>query len=158
MNKITKILIVDDDATVRKLVKGTLRDVNREFLEATNPLDAYHLAKTELPDLVLLDLGMPGFFSGFTVFESLKKLTLFKRMQIVILTGWTADENIEHARRIGADGYVIKPFSPSKLLELVCHLESKSERMPVIFPDQKRRQSGERNAIRTKVAKILRLA
>jgi len=157
MNKITKILIVDDDATVRKLIKGTLRDSSREFLEASNPLDGLHLAQSELPDLVLLDLGMPGFYSGFSLFEAMKGLIPFKRIQIVIVTGWNTDENIKHARNIGADGYVIKPFSPDKLLNLVCSLESKVAQMPVIVPDQPTRQSTGSKEIRTKVKGFLRI-
>ena len=135
VRKLKKILIVDDDASIRMLIKCTLQDPEREFVEATNPLDGLYLAKEGLPDLILLDLGMPGFFSGFSLFDGVRKLSTSKHIRIVIVSGWTEKEDVEHARRLGADAYIMKPFSPHKLLEIVEQMEAESDQMPVILPD-----------------------
>ncbi len=115
----SKILIVDDKPEVRELVGVTLEMGDYEILMADNGADALALARSELPDLMLLDIQMPGELDGLDVCRALKNGAETSQIYIIILTAkgqeWDKQQGIE----AGANEYFIKPFSPLKLISKV---------------------------------------
>lgn len=110
-----KILVVDDQPVIRQIARSTLQSQGYEILEASNGEDALEIARVELPDLVLLDVRMPG-ISGLDVCRTLKHDPGTSHIKIVMLTGELLEEDREEGLREGADEYFTKPFSPIQLL------------------------------------------
>jgi len=113
-----KILIADDEKSLRMLIAGTLEIGNFDVIESDNGIEALNLATTEKPDLIILDVMMPG-LTGYQVCQKIKEDEQLRQIQIIILTakGQQADKNT--AIEAKADYYVAKPFSPAYLLSLV---------------------------------------
>jgi DNA-binding response OmpR family regulator len=113
-----KVLIADDQPTMRQLVRLTLESGHFEILEAPDGDTALALARRELPDLVFLDWTMPG-MAGVDVCRALREDPATEGMRIVMLTARSQAADRDHAREMGADDYITKPFSPIELLEKV---------------------------------------
>jgi two-component system phosphate regulon response regulator PhoB len=113
-----KVLIADDQATMRQLVRLTLETGRFEIFEATDGDTALEVARRERPDLVFLDWTMPG-LPGVEVCRALRADPAHDAMRIVMLTARSQSEDREAARAVGADDYITKPFSPIQLLEKV---------------------------------------
>ncbi|MEA2249153.1 MAG: two-component system, OmpR family, alkaline phosphatase synthesis response regulator PhoP [Solirubrobacteraceae bacterium] len=113
-----KVLIADDQPTMRQLVRLTLESGHFEILEAPDGDAALALARRELPDLVFLDWTMPG-MAGVDVCRALREDPATEGMRIVMLTARSQPADRDHARAMGADDYITKPFSPIELLEKV---------------------------------------
>lgn len=113
-----KILIVDDNKHIRLLVKATLSVRDYEVVEAEDGEAGIEIAIAENPDLILLDVMMPK-MDGFEVLKLLRKRPETKDVPIVMLT--TAAQEADQIRGWdgGVDDYVIKPFNPSALLEVI---------------------------------------
>jgi two-component system, OmpR family, phosphate regulon response regulator PhoB len=119
---VKKILIVDDQERIRELVRVTLEGIDDyNIFEAKNGPQAVEIASEENPDLVLMDITMPGEYDGLEAARLLKNDPSTKSIHIIMLTakGQTADK--EEGKRAGADGYFVKPFSP---IELIRRIES----------------------------------
>jgi two-component system phosphate regulon response regulator PhoB len=115
---VAKVLIADDQANMRQLVRLTLETGHFEILEAPDGHAALEVARREQPDLVFLDWTMPG-LPGVEVCRALRDDPVHDRMRIVMLTARSQGEDREAARAVGADDYITKPFSPIELLEKV---------------------------------------
>lgn len=114
-----KILIVDDELSVRMLVVATVQnDARYQILQASNGLEALEICRREKPDLVLLDVLMPG-HDGFEVCRRLKADPNTRDSIIIMLTALTQEADRKQAREAGADGYFTKPFSPIALLDKI---------------------------------------
>lgn len=118
MGEKRKVLIVDDDRSLRLLVRATLGDEEYEILEAATGKEALEIARRELPELLLLDIMMPT-IDGLTVCEQLKSDPATTNINVVMLTAVRRPEDIERSKAVGADEYFTKPFSPLELLQLV---------------------------------------
>jgi CheY-like chemotaxis protein len=118
MGEKRKVLIVDDDRSLRLLVRATLGDEEYEILEAATGKEALEIARRELPELLLLDIMMPT-IDGLTVCEQLKSDPATTNINVVMLTAVRRPEDIERSKVVGADEYFTKPFSPLELLQLV---------------------------------------
>lgn len=115
-----KILIVDDQPAVRELVSVTLEIGPYKILTAENGDQALALARAEMPDLILLDVQMPGgSLDGLDVCRTLKKDGRTKQIYIVMLTAKGQDWDKQAGREAGADDYFVKPFSPLELMNKV---------------------------------------
>ncbi len=115
-----KILIVDDQPAVRELVSVTLEIGPYRILTAENGDQALAMARTEMPELILLDVQMPGgSVDGLDVCRSLKQDERTKRIYIVMLTAKGQDWDKQAGREAGADDYFVKPFSPLELMNKV---------------------------------------
>jgi len=114
-----KILIVDDQPDVRELVSVTLEIGPFHILTAENSEQALALARAELPDLMLLDIQMPGDLDGLDVCRLLKSDARTKGIHILMLTAKGQDWDKQAGRAAGADGYFVKPFSPLELMNQV---------------------------------------
>ncbi len=109
-----KVLVVDDSKNIRKLVTVILGRENYRFSEASNGIEALEKARIESPDLVILDIIMPG-ADGLKVCEEIKKDPRTRDAAIIVLTSESGYEAKENARQAGADVFMIKPFEPSDL-------------------------------------------
>ncbi|MFQ5835199.1 MAG: PleD family two-component system response regulator [bacterium] len=113
-----KILIADDRSEVVELVKVTLEGEGYRTIDASDGREALEKIRKEKPDLILLDIVMPK-MDGFEVLSKVKKDPKTKEIPIVMLTAQGQKVDQEKGRRLGARDYIIKPFSPSHLLNKI---------------------------------------
>jgi CheY-like chemotaxis protein len=115
-----KILIVDDQVEVRELVQDTLEIGDYQILSAENGQQAIEIARAEHPDIILLDIMMPGSdIDGIEACRRLKADPATAGITIVMLSAKGQEIDIETGRTAGADDYFTKPFSPIALIEKV---------------------------------------
>jgi two-component system, OmpR family, phosphate regulon response regulator PhoB len=115
-----KILIVDDQLEVRELVQVTLEIGDYQILAAENGQQALDIARAEHPDIVLLDIMMPGSnVDGLEACRRLKKDPATADITVVMLSAKGQESDIAAGRDAGANDYFTKPFSPIALIEKV---------------------------------------
>lgn len=115
-----KILIVDDQVEVRELVQVTLEIGDYQILLAENGRQAVEIAKAEHPDIILLDVMMPGSdIDGLEACRRIKSDPATADITIVMLSAKGQEFDIENGKFAGADDYFTKPFSPIALIEKV---------------------------------------
>lgn len=133
MSSIT-ILTVDDDPVMRRLIHTSLDNGRRTIWEASTALEGLRIAREKVPDVLLLDIGLPGHFDGFSLCEAMSKEPRFVGVHIVVISGYDDAEDIALARRHGASAYLVKPFRPNDLQKLIEHIEFIGNDMEVISP------------------------
>ena len=116
-----KVLICDDEDVLRSLVHACLRRRDVEVLEARDGEEALELARTHVPDLILLDLMMPR-RSGLGVLEGLQGEPALGAIPVVMLTARTQETDRAAAASAGARRFLPKPFRPAELLAAVDEL------------------------------------
>ena len=115
-----KILIVDDQSEVRELVAVTLRIGDYQILQASSGDEALSIVRSELPDLILLDVMMPNSpMDGFEVCRQIKSDPATQHLYVVMLTARGQETDKEMGQQVGADDYFTKPFSPLQLMNKV---------------------------------------
>jgi len=114
-----KILIVDDHVEIRKLVEITLRVEDYQILQAKNGEEAIKIEKAEKPDLIIMDIIMPGKIDGIEATRILKNDHDAKVCPIIMLTVKGEEEDVKRGLDVGADDYFTKPFSPLQLIKKV---------------------------------------
>jgi two-component system, OmpR family, alkaline phosphatase synthesis response regulator PhoP len=113
-----KILVVEDEANIRQLLRYNLEKEGFQILEAEDGLQGIKMAKTEKPDLVILDLMLPG-ADGLEVCRTLKRNTGTAAVPIIMLTAKAEEIDKVIGLELGADDYMTKPFSPRELVARV---------------------------------------
>lgn len=114
-----KILIVDDESHIRLLLEQTLEELEDqgvELLTATNGREALEVIKTEVPQLVFLDVMMPH-LNGFDVCSAVKHELNLQGIYIIMLTAKGQEFDKQKGAEVGADLYMTKPFDPDEVLE-----------------------------------------
>jgi len=111
-----RIMIVDDDESVRSLLRMTLAEDEYEIDEATDGEDALRLLERAVPDLVLLDWKMPE-RHGSLVLDELKRR--HPQLPVIVLTAEIAEHHRSLAEALNVDVFLTKPFSPLELLETI---------------------------------------
>lgn len=114
-----KILIVDDQPEVRELVEVTLRGADVQLFLAESGQEAVRIAKAEKPELIIMDIMMPGEIDGLEATRIIKNDPETSACKIIMLTAKGQRLDIEKGRDAGADGYFTKPFSPIQLIKKV---------------------------------------
>ena len=109
-----KILIVEDEANIRQLVRYNLEKEGFQVMEAADGLQGLRTAQKEKPDLVLLDLMLPG-MDGLEVCRTLKGAPATSALPIIMLTAKAEEVDKIIGLELGADDYMTKPFSPREL-------------------------------------------
>ena len=109
------ILIADDETNVRLLLQATFRDSPYRMLSAKDGTEALEIARTEMPQLALLDAMMPG-MDGFEVCRLLKNDPATAGIKVIMLTARSQESDRQKGHEAGADDYITKPFSPAALL------------------------------------------
>jgi len=116
-----RILIADDDSTIRALIRATLELDDVEILEAEDGVNAVARARDFRPDLVLVDWSMPG-QSGLEVCKALRSDPVTAGAKIVMLTARAQGDDRLAGLAAGADDFITKPFSPLALLDTVAEM------------------------------------
>jgi len=111
-----RILVVDDAADVRNLVAAHLKRAKHKVLLAEDAAEALDLAVDEKPDLAIVDIMMPG-MNGYQLTEKLREIPATETMPIIVLTARAGGADRAHAFRVGADGFVQKPFELQRLTD-----------------------------------------
>jgi two-component system chemotaxis response regulator CheY len=112
------ILAVDDSASMRQMVAFTLKGAGYNVIEAGDGQEAFDKAKGQQVDLVLTDQNMPR-MDGVTLVKNLRGLSTYAGTPILILTTESSDEMKAKGKAAGATGWLVKPFDPNKLLEVI---------------------------------------
>lgn len=113
-----KVLIVDDENNVRRLVAATLSGGDYEVLQAKDGVEALETIRRERPTVVLLDIQMPG-LDGIEVCRQVKADPKLRDTVVVMLTAQAQADARRRATSAGADTFLTKPFSPLQVLEIV---------------------------------------
>jgi two-component system, OmpR family, phosphate regulon response regulator PhoB len=113
------ILIVDDNADLRKLVRMTLLRLPFHLLEAASGDEALNVIREMAPQIVVLDVMMPGQHDGYDVCRIVKSDPELAGIKIILLTARGQQADIEMGRLVGADEYLVKPFSPAELVRKI---------------------------------------
>jgi two-component system phosphate regulon response regulator PhoB len=114
-----RVLIVEDQADIRKLIRMTLEFEQYEIHEASDGAFGLRMAQALKPDLMLLDVMMPGELDGLQVCQRLKSDPVTKRIKVVLLTARGQARDREVGQAAGADEYLVKPFSPLQLIDTI---------------------------------------
>ncbi|GLH69141.1 Fis family transcriptional regulator [Geothrix rubra] len=112
------ILTVDDSSTMRQMIAFTLKEAGFEILEAGDGAEALDRAKGRKLSLVITDVNMPR-MDGITLVKELRALPEFRFTPILVLTTESGLDMKQKGKEAGATGWIVKPFSPEKLLEVV---------------------------------------
>ncbi len=120
MDKISKVLLVEDDLSLMKIYSNKLKISGFEVSLATTGDEGLRKAQVDQPNIILLDLILPG-MDGFLVLEELKKDPLTENIPVVILSNLGQPTDIERGKRLGAMDYLIK--SDISLLDLVAKVK-----------------------------------
>jgi len=113
-----KILIVDDEMDIVRLLQTTLTDKGYEVIVAFDGTQAVHRAHHDKPDLIILDIVMPA-GDGYTVCKKLKQSSHTWTIPIIVLTGKMGEAGRKKSLEVGADFYLIKPYNRAVLLSMV---------------------------------------
>lgn len=113
-----RVLVVDDDPLVRNLLRAVLNDADFDLEEARDGSEALKLVAENAPDVIVLDVMMPG-MNGYEVCRTLRADPRLDASRIVILTARDTAADREESKLAGADAFFAKPFSPLDLIESV---------------------------------------
>ena len=112
------ILAVDDSGSLRQMVVFSLNAAGYQVIEAVDGEDALIKAQAQIVDLVLTDQNMPR-MDGLTLIKSLRSLSSYQKVPILMLTTESSDEMKALGKAAGATGWLVKPFDPKRLLDVV---------------------------------------
>ena len=110
-----RVLIVEDQADNRAILRDLLTNAGYELIEATNGEDGIALAESKRPDLILMDVQLP-LVDGYEATRRIKSNAALKSIPIIAVTSYALSGDEAKAQEAGCDAYVAKPFSPRQLL------------------------------------------
>ncbi len=113
-----KILIADDEHKIVMTLEYSFRKNDYEVFIARDGSEVLEILKTEIPDVILLDIMMPN-VDGYTTLSEIKKNEKLKDVKVIFLSAKTGESDIKKGLELGADAYVTKPYSIKKLMEKV---------------------------------------
>jgi two-component system chemotaxis response regulator CheY len=113
-----KVLAVDDSKTMRDMVSFTLKGAGYDVVEADDGKNALSKVGNDRFDLVITDVNMPN-MDGISLVKELRRNAAFRSTPILILTTEADDAKKQEGRAAGATGWLVKPFDPDKLLQVV---------------------------------------
>jgi len=117
-----KIVVVDDHADIRRLIRMTLEFEDYEVHEAADGESALRLTRELRPDLLLLDVMMPGGIDGLQVCAAIRADTNLNDVHVMLLSARGQARDREAGMQAGADAYLVKPFSPLQLIDQIAAL------------------------------------
>ena len=112
------ILVVEDQEDNRRILRDLLTNSGFEVVEAVNGIDGVRMAEKLLPDLILMDIQLPG-IDGYEATRQIKAQAILSSIPIIVVTSYALSGDDKKAYDAGCDDYMAKPFSPRKLLEKV---------------------------------------
>ena len=120
------ILVADDDRDIRELVGFKLKQAGHRVLSTGDGVRALETIRTERPDLAVLDVMMPG-LSGVDVAREVRADPDLRQLRIILLTAQAQEADVQAGFSVGADDYVVKPFSPRELMSRVTALLARGQ-------------------------------
>lgn len=114
----TTILTVDDTASMRQMISFTLNDAGYEVAEATDGVEALEVAKKSKFDAIIADINMPN-MDGISLVKELRSIPEYKFTPILMLTTESQDSKRKEGKDAGATGWIVKPFNPEQLLNVI---------------------------------------
>ena len=142
-----KILVVEDELPIRKLIELNLRLETHDVITAADGYEALQQSEAGLPDLIILDIMLPG-LDGWEVLMRLRQDPKFQDTPVVVLTALVQDADIIRGWQLGADEYITKPFSPVALVKTV--------QMVLNRTPEERKSRREREVVRAQLLRNLR--
>jgi two-component system chemotaxis response regulator CheY len=112
------VLTVDDSASIRQMVSFTLKSAGYDVVEAVDGMDGLDKARSKPFHLVLTDQNMPK-MDGLSLIKTLRGMASYRSVPILMLTTESSDTMKQQGRAAGATGWLVKPFDPQKLIEVV---------------------------------------
>ncbi len=109
------VLVVDDHEDNRRILRDLLASAGYEVIEATTGDDGVAMAKARTPDLILMDIQLPG-IDGYEATRRIKADDALRRIPLIVVTSYALSGDDAKALAAGADAYVAKPFSPRAML------------------------------------------
>jgi CRP/FNR family transcriptional regulator, cyclic AMP receptor protein len=113
-----KILIVEDNGPIRENTTELLELSNYTVTTATNGAEALNVALQQTPDLILCDIHMPQ-MDGYHLLQHIRKQSHLKSTRFIFFTASAEKKEMEEGMQMGADDYIVKPFQPDELLQLI---------------------------------------
>ncbi len=121
-----KVLIVDDEMAIVKLVMVLLERHNYEVFAAYGGLDGVKMAQKELPDLIIMDVMMPQ-MDGLEAIKRLKEIKETKDIPVIVLSALGHEMELSRGLEVGAEDYFVKPFNPQLFVSKVKDIIDKSK-------------------------------
>ncbi len=118
MSKRKRILVVEDQEDNRKIMRDLLSSAGYQVVEAVTGTDGVAMAETEVPDLILMDIQLPG-IDGYEATRQIKAKPALRAIPIIATTSYALNGDERKTREAGCDAYIAKPFSPRKLLDKI---------------------------------------
>jgi len=119
-----RILVVEDQDSIRRMIEALVQARGYQVTAVSSGAKAIDVAMTDTPDIVLLDLNLPGQYDGFDVCQRLRSDPTTRTVPVVIISAMDDDESRSRATAAGATAYYTKPFSPIALLKEIDRLKS----------------------------------
>jgi CheY-like chemotaxis protein len=119
-----RILVVEDQDSIRRMIEALVQARGYEVTAVSSGAKAIDVALTQAPDIVLLDLNLPGQYDGFDVCQKLRADPSTRTVPVVVISAMDDDESRARATAAGATAYYTKPFSPIALLKEIDRLKS----------------------------------
>jgi CheY-like chemotaxis protein len=119
-----RILVVEDQDSIRRMIEALVQARGYQVTAVSSGAKAIDVALTDAPDMVLLDLNLPGQYDGFDVCQRLREDPGTRSVPVVIISAMDDDESRARATAAGATAYYTKPFSPIALLKEIDRLKS----------------------------------
>ena len=113
-----RILVIEDTEDNRQIIRDLLTSVGYEMIEAVDGLEGVTTAEREQPDLILMDIQLPG-IDGYEATRRIRAIPALAKVPIIAVTSYALSGDEAKTREAGCDGYVAKPFSPRQLLAKV---------------------------------------
>ena len=132
------VLIVDDSGTMRNVIKKVLRLTGISFgncLEAANGQEAMAVLENNWVDLILSDINMPV-MDGFGLLRAVKSQPSFQDVPVVLITTESNEKRLQEAMRLGAKGYIHKPFTPETVRTLVREVMGEADESAIPDSDE----------------------
>ena len=113
-----RVLVVEDQEDNRQILRDLLASTGYEIIEAQNGQEALLAARTQSPDLILMDIQLPV-LDGYEATRRIKAQPDLRHIPIIVVTSYALSGDEDKARATGCDAYVAKPYSARKLLEMI---------------------------------------
>ena len=110
-----RILVIEDTEDNRQILGDLLSNAGYELIEAVDGLEGVATAEREQPDLILMDIQLPG-IDGYEATRRIRKIPALAKVPIIAVTSYALSGDEAKTREAGCDGYVAKPYSPRQLL------------------------------------------
>jgi DNA-binding NarL/FixJ family response regulator len=140
--KIKKILLVEDESILRDSIQDTITSCGFEVAVAENGDEALMLAKTFLPDLIISDILMPE-SDGYWLLDSIRNDALLRTIPFIFMTAKSERSDIRNGMNLGADDYIVKPFSSAELMNSIHARLSRDEMLKGQLVDPQLNLNGE---------------